>query len=506
MSETSERLDYSNSSFNPLKQLKTWQRLHFRLTLFYSGAVLASLVIMGVILYHLGVKAELQGTQKRLLATVISLSSLADAQFINTKPENSQYRASLFQHFKQVASGDSDIETIYVLMTTGQPTQLKFFVDYAKDGIMAKPGELYDASELPVMLRSFKQASVEDKLYADEYGLTLSGYAPIKDKRGNTVAIVGADVNASRIAELRSGVLFTTFSVFSIAFVIIGGISYVVAQRVREPLSHIIKATDAITHGKLNTRIDLHRNDELGLMGKYFDKMAEGLEDREQIREIFGRYVSHDVAKTMLDHREKIVLGGEERVVTILFSDIEGYSTVAEQLPPVKVVEMINGYLGEMNQIIDNYHGCVIEYFGDAILAVFGAPNYVADHCEQAVRCAQQMRDHLIELNQHWQTSGLARYWKDKGIEQLRARIGVHTGSVVSGNLGSKSRMKYAVIGDAVNIASRLENLNKQLGTEILVSSEVRAQLPEELAAKLLANGEHRVKGREQAIRVYSLA
>jgi len=158
-----------------------------------------------------------------------------------------------------------------------------------------------------------------------------------------------------------------------------------------------------------------------------------------------------------------------------------------------------------MNQIIDTHKGCVIEYLGDAVFAVFGAPNYMADHCERAVRCAVDMRKKLMELNKQWQTSGLARYWKDSGIEHLKARIGIHSGKVVSGNLGSATRMKYSVIGDTVNVASRLENMNKTLGTEILISAEVRSQLPEEITRLMTDGGERRLKGREQGVHVYSI-
>jgi len=294
---------------NPLCKLQTWQRLHFRLTVLYGGAVLISLIAMGVLMYNAGVKLEMQNTQQRLLTTVTSLSYLIDAGTFEAALKDSateiSFRKKLFDQFKQVAGKDPDIETIYILLPTTQPAQLQFLIDYAKDGVMAKPGEAYDASEVPVMLKGFREPVVEDKLYADEFGLTLSGYAPIKNAQQKSMAIVGADIKANRIGAIKVRVSVTTASVFFIAFVFISIISYFIAYRVRTPLTRIINATDAITHGQLDTRIRLERRDELGLMSQYFDKMAEGLQDREHIREVFGRYVSHDVAKAMLDKRRK---------------------------------------------------------------------------------------------------------------------------------------------------------------------------------------------------------
>jgi class 3 adenylate cyclase len=299
-------------------------------------------------------------------------------------------------------------------------------------------------------------------------------------------------------------VLWVTLGVFGVAALLLGMISLAVARSVRDPLTRIIDATAAVARGELATRLDLKRSDEFGLMSRHFDKMAEGLQDREFIRATFGRYVSEDVARELLEHRDSTARGAEEREVTILFSDLSSYSTICEHLPPVQLLDMLNHYLGAMNELIDAHHGCVIEILGDAILAVFGAPYFREDHPQQALRCALAMRDRLIQLNGEWQASGLAQCWTQSGIAQLKARIGVHTGRVVVGSLGGQTRMKYAVIGDAVNVASRLETLNKELGTDVLISAEVHRRLPAELANAMRECGAFHVKGRAQEVSVYA--
>ena len=498
------------SNINPLENLRTWQRFHFRLTLLYGGAVMLCLVLLGGVFYKVGYDNELVALQKRLLAVVTSLAASIDVNQISAvsveATEMTSYHQQMVKRFENVASHDPDVETIYVLRPTLEPTKLRFFVDFTKDGEPGAPGELYDATDIPVMIKGFSAPAVEDEPYTDEFGTTLSGYAPVIGQDGKSVALVGIDVDVSRINQIQSDVLWNILSVFGIAAIILAAVSIIVARSVRKPLTQIINAAGMIARGELDTRLRLKRSDEFGLMSRHFDDMAEGLQERDFIRETFGRYVSEGVAKALLDHRENLQLGGEERVVTVLFSDLRGYSTISEQLPPVQTVEMLNKYLGAMNELIDEHHGCVIEFIGDAILAVFGAPNVVPDHSEQAVRCAKKMRARLVDLNKEWDSSGLSRYWKGCGMEQLGARIGIHTGRVVAGNLGSRTRMKYAVIGDTVNVASRLEGLNKELKTDILLSMDVYAHLPEDLISDIVDQDEHKVKGREQKVRVYSVS
>jgi adenylate cyclase len=215
--------------------------------------------------------------------------------------------------------------------------------------------------------------------------------------------------------------------------------------------------------------------------------------------------VSKDVARLLLDQRVHTELDGEERVVTVLISDIRGYTSISERLPPVQVVDMLNRYLSAMNEVIDDHKGCVIELLGDAILAVFGAPNYLPDHSERAVRCALGMRQRLEELNQEWRQSGLSRYWQNDGEAGLSERIGIHTGPVVAGNLGGNIRVKYSVIGDSVNVAARLEAMNKELDTDILVSEQVYTQLPAELLGQFRDRGVHQIKGRQQSVHVFAI-
>jgi len=491
-----------------LDALRGWRRLHIRLTLLYGGVTLVALTLLALSVFVQGMRSEILALQRRLLATVDSLATSIDAEAIAALPGEAKtwtpLQKALLRRFADVAQGDADVESIYLLKPTQEPTRLHFIVDYVKRGPSGKPGDIYDAANVPMMLKGFAQPTVEDQPVRDGFGTTLSGYAPVQTPGGRSVAVVGVDVDASHLTEIRNNVLRTMAQSFGLALILLGTVAALVARNLRGPLSRIIEAATAISRGDLTTRVGLQRSDELGVMSQHFDQMAAKLQDREFIRETFGRYLSSKIATEVLSQRSGITLGGEERVVTVLFSDLRGYSSISEQMSPTQVVTMLNQYLGAMNEIIDQHRGCVIEFVGDAIFAVFGAPHYMPDHAEQGMRCALEMRQRLKELNTEWQESGLARSWQESGIAEISLRVGVHSGTVVAGNLGSHSRMKYSVIGDTVNVASRLEGLNKELGSEILISRDAYIQLPRDLMDALRDRGSHKVKGREQEVKVYA--
>ena len=228
-------------------------------------------------------------------------------------------------------------------------------------------------------------------------------------------------------------------------------------------------------------------------------------EDFSHIKTAFSRYTAPDVVEDIMKNRAHFKLGGEERVVTILFSDIRGYSTLSEQMTPVQVIELLNQYFGVMSQILDRERGTIIEFEGDAILAVFGAPLPQSDHALRAVRSALAMLGAIDGLNDRWEQDGTASHWHNVGLPSFRIRIGIHTGPVVVGNVGSERRTKYSVIGDTVNTASRVEGLNKELHTSLLLT-DVTAQeiLPHGFA--LTDMGAHQVKGRHESVRVYTVS
>lgn len=237
------------------------------------------------------------------------------------------------------------------------------------------------------------------------------------------------------------------------------------------------------------------------------DELERSRAELEQAKALFSRYVARDVVQEILRDTSRVKLGGELRHVTVLFADIRGYSTLSEQLSPEETIELLNAYFGEMSDIIHFEHGTIIEFEGDAILAVFGAPLDQDDHAARAVRTALNMLRRVVRLNRRWDADGTSRKWQDLGIESFKIRIGIHSGPVVVGNVGSEQRTKYAIIGDTVNTAHRVESLNKELGSTLLISDSTFAELQRtgQGALPLVDLGKHQVKGRAEPVHVYSL-
>jgi adenylate cyclase len=189
----------------------------------------------------------------------------------------------------------------------------------------------------------------------------------------------------------------------------------------------------------------------------------------------------------------------------VLFCDINEYTRISEAFSPRETIDIINEYLAAMSAVIEANQGCVLDFTGDGIIAAFGLILPDADHALHAVECAVGMRQRLTRLNGEWEARGLAMRWQAAGVDSIRVRMGIHTGPMIAGNIGSASRMKYCAMGDTVNIAARLEEINKEFNTTILLSDQVRVRLPPAMAANLSDYGVVNVRGRVQAIGAYSL-
>ena len=213
---------------------------------------------------------------------------------------------------------------------------------------------------------------------------------------------------------------------------------------------------------------------------------------RRRLRSAFGQFVSPEVVDRIL--REGAALGGELRAVSVLMSDLRGFTTLSERLPPDRISGMMNEYFTEMVEVIGARKGIVNDFIGDGILAVYGAPAGDADHAWHAVATALEMQAALRRLNGRWQA-------EERG--PLAMGVAVHTGEVFAGNLGSPRRKKYTVLGDTVNTVARMEGLNRDLSTAILISGATLAAVKDRVVVR--DRGAIPVKGRAQPVEVFEL-
>ena len=262
-------------------------------------------------------------------------------------------------------------------------------------------------------------------------------------------------------------------------------------RSVSSPVLALVNRVGRIEQGDYSATSRSLRRDEIGRLETSVNNMASGLAEREKVRDLLGKVVSREIAEELMSGEVK--LGGETRVATILFSDIRDFTALCEGRAPENILEMLNHYLSEISAAIEDNKGVVDKYIGDAVMALFGAPVSTANDVANALAAALAMREKVRQMN---------AANKAAGLPLMKTGIGLHTGEVVAGNLGSANRLNYTVIGDSVNLASRLEALTKQYGAGILVSEDTCLQGPGFVYREL---DMVRVKGKTKPVRIYEL-
>ncbi len=325
---------------------------------------------------------------------------------------------------------------------------------------------------------------------AATYAMTRFEPPELRSQTGGLSVVAALDV--SDIRRLVRQHLFFALGVLGLATLI----SVAFGTRLARIMSGALKrVNDAIK--KLEVQEYAHiqgvkTGDEIEDLANGFNLMVDGLKERDKLRNTFGKYMTASVMEHLMSG--KVALGGETLTVTVLFSDIRSFTTISEKMDAQALVGLLNEYFTEMVGIVMSEDGVVDKYIGDAIMAVFGAPVPKADDAVRAVRAAVRMRTALAHLNER-----LAA----RGLKPLRTGIGVHTGEVVAGNIGSERRMEYTVIGDAVNLASRLESSTKELGVNVLISEDTWALVKEHIVARPVK--EITVKGRAQPVMTHEV-
>lgn len=290
------------------------------------------------------------------------------------------------------------------------------------------------------------------------------------------------------LAEKRKNILYITAIMLGIGLLV----TIIAVTLIVSPVNKLAQVARLVGAGDLEQQIKLRTHDELQELAGSFNDMVKGLKDRDRIRNTFGRYVTKQVAEAILDGR--LQLNGERKKATILISDIRGFTSISERVEPEEVVDFLNQYFNRMVDVVVKYDGRLDKFIGDAILAVFGDAMPHEDDAKRAVMTALEMRERLEEFN-------LERQNQKK--EPLRIGIAVHTGEVVAGNIGSEHKTEYTVIGDTVNLTSRMESLNKEFKTDILISESTYQEVKDIVEVQELP--EVSVRGKEKTVKLYAL-
>jgi class 3 adenylate cyclase len=253
--------------------------------------------------------------------------------------------------------------------------------------------------------------------------------------------------------------------------VLLLALSLLVARSISRPLRRMAAATERIGQGDLDIDLSGIRSiDEVGQLARAFTSMTEGLKDRDRIKDTFGRYLTQEVVKRLLESKEGLKLGGETRQISMMMSDLRGFTALTSSMKPEDVITFLNRYLGKMLEIILDHHGIIDEIIGDGILAFFGAPETLENHPELAVACALKMQIAMQEINVQNEADGLPH---------LEMGVAVNTGEVIVGNIGSEKRAKYGAVGSEVNFTGRLESFT--VGGQVLISQATYESLAQKL-------------------------
>ena len=277
---------------------------------------------------------------------------------------------------------------------------------------------------------------------------------------------------------LFSFILGCTFAVITLK------LNVLVGNSILNPIGELLGVVERVKGGDFSQRIRVLSNDEIGILGDAGNDMIRGLEDREKIRDTFGKYVTPEIRDQIL--AGQIPLNGERRMATLVFSDLRDFTSYVEKNPSEEVISSMRAYFTAMQKAISAHQGLVLQYVGDEVEAVFGVPLRHVDHADKAVLAALEMRKSLEKLNQHRMKQGKAIF---------RHGIGICTGEVLAGNTGSEDRLSYALIGDTVNLASRIQGLTKTFHCDILVSEET---------VKMLKHSFHIQQELPQSVKGYS--
>jgi adenylate cyclase len=300
--------------------------------------------------------------------------------------------------------------------------------------------------------------------------------------------LADAVTRSQLISSLYGELLFISMDSLTIALIL----AYFLSKSISIPLLQIKKAIKEVENNNLDTRVEIMSNDELGDVAQGINAMILSLNESRRVRDSFGLYMGEEIRDEIISGR--ISMEGEMKRVTLLFSDLRNFTGLVEKNHPHQVVKLLNQYFNEMTLAVKEHKGLILQYVGDEIMAVFGAPVEVDDHPEMAAQTALEMRSRLIKLNKNLE---------QQGFEPLEHGIGIHSGAVLAGNIGSRERMSYALVGDTVNTASRLQDANKRHGTSVIVSAETFQRLSREFPLRRLPATE--LKGKKRSLDIYGL-
>ncbi|MDH5655968.1 MAG: HAMP domain-containing protein [Spirochaetia bacterium] len=323
------------------------------------------------------------------------------------------------------------------------------------------------------------------KIYQDEIGNRWMGsFEKFYFGSFAVISTIAEEKVFENVVRLQYRNLLILIIVVNLALLV----AYYFSKTLTKPIIKLVNATRLIDEGRFDIQLDIKSMDEVGLLTGSFMNMARGLAERERVKSAFGKFVNPAIAERALN--EELKPGGENKECAVFFSDLRNFTAISEKFSPEEVVEFLNEYFTEMVKCVNQTHGVVDKFIGDAVMAHWGALVSTANDTELAVNSALMMRKSIIKFNK---SSGKKR-------PLIKIGCGINTGPVIAGQIGSSERHEFTVIGDAVNLASRIEALNKPMKTDILISQHARDKIGDIFRLEEMPSAKLKGKSREQKI------
>ena len=478
-----------------MKQLKTAKKfsLTFSLSSSFLLVVLLTAGLVGAVTYP-NIKDFIRKGIKERLKDAASIGALQiDARkhsLLNVRADEElpEY-TELSLILRNIRDHGTGMRFVYTVKK--RDDKFIFVVDPEEDDSeVSHLGDIVE--EVPLALReSFTapyQAEVVDDFYTDEWGTWLTSYAPVLDSEGNLEAVLAIDMSAKKVMEYEKRYLIIFITVVCIVIVIVSLISLLMSKRICKPMLQLENDLEKMERFVLDDNMEAQsRIIEINNMAKAVRNMKNGLRS-------FKKYVPAELVRELITLHREAELGAENKKLTIFFCDIVGFTAISEAVSPEELAQRMGVYFDGMTKIILKHGGTVDKYIGDSIMAFWGAPHICEDQEVRACMATLECRQFVDELSKGWEAEGLSGFY---------TRFGINTGDVVVGNFGYSERLNYTAMGDNVNLASRLEGLNKNYSTKIIISESTYLQCKDVVACRILDRAV--VKGRKRGVVVYEL-
>ncbi len=470
---------------------------------YLATAFFSSLIAVGILFFEIDREFLVQ-LRSKVISIAATTAALLDGdaleKAIASQNEESPAFIEVKRRLEKVKNSNRRADTftrfVYTLYPSPKdPSKLLFAVDAETDPrTISHLGQFYAAATKYGVSDNLLKIYSPQQFIQDQWGMWLSGFAPVYNSQGKFVAVVGVDLDSKDIDVIRWHLLRSGIFALCVSIAIALIVAFALSHAFTRSLNVINTVVKEISEGNFYPQILLKSGDEFEELGNAINKMIKGLRERERLKLNFTRYVSQYILEKILRSETPLKLEGERKKITVLFSDIRSFTNLAEKLSPEQVVSILNEYFGKMLDVIFKNFGTLDKFIGDGIMVEFGAPLDDPMQERHALATAIEMHQVLQKLDEKWAAEGKPR---------IQIGIGIHTGYAVVGNMGSEKRLEYTAVGDTVNIASRLEFSTKTLQVPILISETTYAAIKEIYPCKSM--GLISLPGLEKQVSVYAL-